>query len=187
MKKLSAVFVFALALVLPLSLASSAQAETAPAATTGVGSGAGLGVGAATFLGGVSGAQVAYDTSMWHLEGLLGFSSRDTGNGANAPTETDIQVGVRGWYHLHRGLNSDFSLGGGIGFNHFSRSNNMGSGTQTLLEPGAQARVFLTPNFVLFGTIGFSIDFGDGVPDHTTGVSFGGHLVNGFGFTYYFR
>jgi len=178
--------VLAPVLALAGSLALAAPVSAQPTTTNAPGGGAGLGIGAATFIGGVSGAQIAYDMPVWHIEGILGFDSRDQNNGPNARSQTDVQVGVRGWYHLHRGTASDFSIGGGIGFNHFSVSDGGGSGTETLLEPGIQARVFLTPNFALFGLAGLSLNFGDPVTAQS-GVRLTGHLVQAFGFTYYFR
>jgi len=178
--------VLAPVLALAGSLAMSSPAAAQPTTTNAPGGGAGLGIGAAAFLGGVYGAQIAYDMPIWHLEGILGFDSRDVNGGNNSPSATDVRVGVRGWYHLHRGTASDFSLGGGIGFNHYSVSNNGGSGTETLLEPGIQARVFLTPNFALFGIAGITLNFGDAVT-RQSGVALDGHTTGSFGFTYYFR
>ena len=149
--------------------------------------GAGLGVGAAQFLGGMTGVEVVYDQPRWHLEGLLGFSSHDQNNGANPPVRTEFTFGVRAWYHLHQGSNADFSIGGGVGFDHFSVSNGGGSGTQTFLEPGAQARVFLSPNFALFGLAGFGLAFGDVAGNVNSGITLGSQLTAAFGFTYYFR
>jgi hypothetical protein len=183
-----------ISLFLLLAAAAPARAETAPARSgsfvygEGNGSGgAGLGVGAAAFLGGMTGVEVVYDQPRWHLEGLLGFNSRDVNNGPNPPIRTEFTFGVRAWYHLHQGSNSDFSIGGGVGFDHVSVSNNGGSGTQTFLEPGAQARIFLSPNFALFGLAGFTLDFGDNVGGVNSGVALGSQLTAGFGFTYFFR
>ena len=183
-----------LSLVFSLVAATPAHAEAPPARTgsfvygDGNGSGgAGLGVGAAAFLGGMTGAEVVYDQPRWHLEGLLGFNSRDQNNGPNPPVRTEFTFGVRAWYHLHQGSNADFSIGGGVGFDHVSVSNNGGTGTQTFLEPGVQARIFLSPNFALFGLAGFTLDFGDNVGGVNSGVALGAQLTAGFGFTYFFR
>jgi hypothetical protein len=77
------------------------------------GGGAGLGIGAVMWLSGFSGAQVVYDQSIWHLEGVFALGSFD--NGPMADRTTAVNFGAAGWYHLHRGSSSDFSLGGGIG------------------------------------------------------------------------
>jgi len=55
----------------------------------------------------MSGVEAVYDQPRWHIEGLLGFDSRDT-NLAGRPTQTEFTFGVRAWYHLHQGANSDF-------------------------------------------------------------------------------
>ena len=121
--------------------------------------GAGLGVGASAFVGGLVGPSVVYDLPRFHLEGVLGFSRVDNG-GAGDTSNTRFQFGARGWYHLHQGVNSDFSIGGGFGVRTINNGNGA-SNTATLLEPGAQARVFLTPNFTFNGTLGFVFALGD--------------------------
>jgi hypothetical protein len=148
--------------------------------------GAGIGVGAAAFLSGVAGPEVVYDQSRFHIEGLLGFRSVKPGNQANPPTQTTLQFGVRGWYHLSRGVNSDFSVGGGVGVQTFSGTGV--SQTATALEPGIQARVFLTPNFTLHVTSGLSFTFGDNVNGGATrGIALATQFLGGFGFAYFFR
>ncbi len=65
----------------------------------------------------------------------------------------------------------------------------MSSATGFTLEPGALARVFLTPNFALEGRVGFAITFGDNNAD-TVIISLGGQTTAttaGFGFTYFIR
>ena len=176
------------------SLVAPAPARAQPVLHSGSGNGsggAGFGVGAAAFLSGMAGVEAVYDQPRWHIEGLLGFDSRD-GLVANAPTTTEFTFGVRGWYHLHQGTNSDFSVGGGVGFDHVSLSNNGGSGTETFFEPGAEARVFLTPNFALFGLAGFTLAFGDVVPRNNntvtrTGIGLASQTNAALGFTYFFR
>ena len=149
-------------------------------------SGAGIGVGAAAFLSGVAGPEVVYDQPKFHIEGLLGFRSQKPGNQANPPTETTLQFGVRGWYHVSRGVSSDFSLGGGVGVQTFSGTGV--SQTATAIEPGIQARVFLTPNFTLHVVSGLSFTFGDNVNGGTTrGISLAPQFLGGFGFAYFFR
>jgi hypothetical protein len=140
-------------------------------------------VGAFAFLSGLTGAAVSWDQSKFHLEGLLGFNSID-GAGAMGDDLTLYRFGVRGWYHLHQGSNSDFSLGGGIGV---ARSSTPGSPTATIFEPGAMARVFLTPNVALYGIAGLSMVFGDSNQGNNVGFGLGGQMTGGFGFTYYFR
>jgi hypothetical protein len=165
-----------------------AQTETPPPVATTAstsGSGAGLGVGAAAFLGGLPGlVDVVYDVRRFHIEGLLGIGSFD--NGANR-TNTAVEVGARGWYHLHVGTNSDFSLGGGVGVRTWSGGPGP-SVTAVLIEPGMQARAFLTPNFTLNLTAGLTLVLGDNVPNGASkGFGLGSQLLGGVGFTYFFR
>jgi hypothetical protein len=180
-------------LLLALAIPTVAQAQEPPppapvvATSTGFGhSGAGFGVGAAAFLSGLNGIEVVYDQTHWHIEGLFGFSSRETG--ANMTT-TAFQFGGRGWYHLHLGSSSDFSLGGGIGMLQASAGN--ASQTATVIEPGMLARVFLTPNFALHAMAGMTMAFGDNVvlgPANTIrGFGLTGQFLGGCGFTYFFR
>jgi hypothetical protein len=178
---------------LSLAAPGAARAQSATARSgpfvfgTGNGSGgAGLGIGAAAFIGGMTGVEVVYDLPRFHLEGLIGFESRDAAVGALTRTRTEFTFGARAWYHLHQGTNSDFSIGGGIGFDNVSLSNNGGSGTQIFVEPGAEARVFLTPSFALFGLAGFSMAFGDATVTGN-GFALASQLTAGFGFTYFFR
>ena len=148
--------------------------------------GAGLGVGAAAFIGGMRGVEVVYDRPRWHLEGLFGFDSREVDLGVFSSTRTEVALGMRAWYHLHMGASSDFSIGGGFGLDDISLSNGGGSGTQFFFEPGAEARVFLTPSFALFGLAGFSVAFGDATVTGN-GFALASQLTAGFGFTYFFR
>jgi hypothetical protein len=176
--------------VLALAAPAPAQAQPVFGSGNGSGGGAGLGVGAAVFLSGMPGVEVAYDLPRFHLEGLIGFDTRDAPTVPGVPTRTEFTVGVRGWYHLHQGTNSDFSVGVGFGFDHLGFDNNAANnalgGTETFVEPGAEARVFLTPNFALFGLAGFSLAFGDAVRV-PTGAALTSQVNAGFGFIYFFR
>jgi hypothetical protein len=153
--------------------------------------GAGLGVGAAAFVSGMVGPQVVYDFGGFHVEGLLGFDHRTNGGGPNPPKVTTFDVGASGWYHLHAGDRSDFSVGGGIGFMIASPSTG-NSSNAIVLEPGVQARVFLSDNFALSGRLALDFVFGDAVGAPPIGAmsehqSLAGQIATGFGFTYYFR
>ena len=152
--------------------------------------GAGLGIGAAGFVSGMFGPQVVYDFGAFHIEGLLGFDHRNAG-GPNPPSITTVDLGVSGWYHMHAGDRSDFSLGGGLGFMIVSPSQG-NSANAIVLEPGAQARVFLSDNFALSGRLALDFVFGDGVGAPPLGgmnehQALAGQITGGFGFTYYFR
>ena len=159
-----------------------------PAARRGahvVGDNAGLGVGAAGFVSGLVGPQADYDFGAFDISALLAFDHRN-GGGAPPPGVTTFDFGVSGWYHLHTGESSDFSVGGGFGIENQSTSPG-GSITSTVLEPGVQMRVFITPNVALQARLGFSLVFGDATPKQSPHIGIAGQTVNGFGFTYYFR
>jgi len=145
----------------------------------GSGGGAGLGVGGVVWLGGLAGAQVVYDQAIWHLEGTLGFVNTSQGGSSS----TTFNIGASGWYHLARGASSDFSLGGGFGFQDVSPPGNAPSTQQFFIEPGAEVRVFLTPNVALSARVGLMLSFGDG----PTTISLNGQTTANFGFTYFFR
>ncbi|HVZ71262.1 MAG TPA: hypothetical protein VHJ20_02710 [Polyangia bacterium] len=179
--------------------AAFAQEAPPPAPVTGetarthgaTRAGAGLGVGAAAFVSGMGGPEVVYDFGAFHVEGLFGFDHRTVGGGPNPPSVTTFDLGASGWYHLHAGDRSDFSVGGGLGFMIASPSQG-NSANAIVLEPGVEARVFLTDNFALSGRLALDFVFGDavnapplgGMSEHT---SLAGQIVTGFGFTYYFR
>jgi hypothetical protein len=177
---------------LALTLAAApafAQTETAPltpppavVVSSPAGGGAGIGIGAVATLGGLAGGEFVYDQSMFHIEGILGYSHTSRAN--NAPSSSDLGFGVGGWYHLFRGVNSDFSLGGVAGLLYDSPAGGP-STTSFTLEPGAEARVFLTPNFALEGRVGFAFTFGDN--NANTVISLGGQTTATFGFTYFIR
>jgi hypothetical protein len=175
--------------------ATPAAAETAPAprhraASSSSSSGAGLGVGAAAFVSGMAGPQVVYDAGPWHAEGLLGFEHH-TDQGMAALSHTSFDVGVSGWYHLHVGDSSDFSVGGGMGFMVSSPSTG-NSATAVVIEPGVQARAFLTSNFALHARMGLGFVFGDNITEFGLGgvgprQVLSGEITSLFGFTYFFR
>ncbi len=185
---------------LALTLAASpalAQTETAPVTpppppavvvSSPAGGGAGLGFGAVAWLGGIQGnqavpvgAQLVYDQSMFHIEVVLGYEhTSPPGMGASA---SSFDFGAAGWYHLFRGVNSDFSIGGGAGLIYTAAGG--ASTTAFDLAPGAEARVFLTPNFALQAQVGFAITFGDN--NTPTSIGINGQTIGAFGFTYFIR
>jgi hypothetical protein len=184
---------------LALCAAAPAFAQTEPppppattpppnaAPMTSMGGGA-IGIGAVTWLGNagvpnepVAGGQFVYDQPAFHLEGVFGYN-HESQNGASA---SDVRFGVAGWYHLARGTNADFSVGGGAGLVYASAMGAGNSATGFTLEPGAEARVFLSPNFALSCRVGFSITFGDN--NSATIFSLGGETTGALGFTYFFR
>jgi hypothetical protein len=179
-----------------LGLGASAQAQETPppseppppppshSSRSSGGDGAGIGVGASFTLGGAAtfapAGQFVYDTSMFHIEGLFGFSSIENGAGDRV---SDFVFGAGGWYHFHKGASSDFSLGGLIAID--TTSGPGPSTTVTSFEPGAQVRTFLTPNVALHARVGLAFRFGD--TGSGTNIGLGGQPAGAFGFTYFFR
>jgi hypothetical protein len=174
------------ALLVTLASARSASAQEPPpppppATNSG---GNGIGVGASAFLSGAAAVQVDYDTYAWDIEGMFSFADRDNGN--NRTSRTDLEAGARGWFHLHHGASSDFSVGGGIGILHSSETGF--SSTTTLIEPGVRARVFVTPNVAVHAVLGLSIVVGDNPGGgNATGIALLPQPLFGLGFTYFFR
>jgi len=163
---------------------ASAQEPPPPPPPATTGGGQGIGVGATAFLSGTAAVQVDYDAAVWDVEGIFSFADRDNGNGGGS--RTYLQAGARGWFHLHHGASSDFSVGGGVGILHASNSGP--SVTTTLIEPGVRARVFVTSNVALHAVLGLSIVVGDNPGnDRATGIALAAQPVVGMGFTYYFH
>lgn len=168
----------------PATPPPTAPAETTSTRSAGSPAAGSFGVGASAFLSGIAGPHVVYDLGGWHIEGLLAFTNF-RGGGPNTPRQTLFDVGVSAWWHLHQGSSTDFSLGGGVGFISLSGD---GDGTSAVaFEPGVLVRWFATPNLALHGRVGLSMVFGDNVGGVNEAVSLGAHLVNSFGFTYFFR
>jgi hypothetical protein len=146
----------------------------------------GLGVGGTMFVSGLAGPEVVYDFGAWHLDGMVAFDSRPFG--VNNDRTTTVQFGVGGWYHLHMGESSDFSVGGAFGLANVSPPQGDGA-TAFEFEPGVQIRAFITPNVALHGGVALVFAFGD----RNTGplskqIALDSNSVTGnFGFTYYFR
>ena len=151
--------ILAICFVTPLSLAVPAGAET------------GVGVGAEALLTGPVGPTVVYQAERFHLAGLLAIDSESS---------TQFVAAGRFWFEAHSGDNSDFSVGGGLGFLNISGDDN--DDTDVFLEAGAQLRAFLTSNVALSATVGFSIFFDEG--DDRFRLS--GQLTGGMGMTYFF-
>lgn len=147
--------------------------------------GAGLGLGGTVPLFGIgpAGANVVYDAGLFHIEGLLGFTSSPMMGGGDR--NNNWIFGAGGWYHLHRGSSSDFSVGALIAINYQSAGG--GSATLTSIEPGALIRAFVTPNVALFARGGLAILLGDSAPGGGANFYFGSQPSIVAGFTYFFR
>jgi hypothetical protein len=187
---------FAIA-VLGVSASAQAQDSTTPPPsetpppppparqTSSGGDGDGIGIGATVPLTGgfFPTGLFVYDTAMFHIEGLFGFTSQPAAPGADRVSVWEFGAG--GWYHFHKGTNSDFSLGGVIAINYTSAPG--GSATLTALEPGAQVRAFLTPNVALHARAGLAILLGDSAPGGGANFYLGGQPAIDAGFAYFFR
>jgi hypothetical protein len=145
----------------------------------------GIGVGATVPLTGgfFPTGLFVYDTSQFHIEGLFGFTSQPSAPGADRVSVWEFGAG--GWFHFHRGVNSDFSLGGVIAINYTSAPG--GSATLTALEPGAQVRAFLTPNLAIHARAGLAILLGDSAPGGGANFYLGGQPAIDAGFAYFFK
>lgn len=170
--------------VIGLAAPAFAQ-EAAPAATepppathhrsSGGATNGAIGVGGTAFLSGLAGVNGVYDLGNFHLEALFGFVRQPVG----ATNATTLSFGVGGWYHLHMGDNSDFSLGGTVGMLH----NSFGDGnTAFAVEPGAMIRAFVTSNVAVHARAGFVMLFDD---DDTFALD--ANVMGGFGATYFFK
>jgi hypothetical protein len=149
--------------------------------------GAGLGIGAtiplaSSIAGFFPAANVVYDTAEFHVEGILGIRSQPN---PGTDRSTSWVFGAGGWYHLHRGSSSDFSLGAALAINYVSAPG--GSATLTSIEPGAMVRAFLTPNVALFARGGLAILLGDSAPGGGANFYLGSQPTIVAGFTYFFR
>lgn len=171
MKKVRAVS-FAVAAALALALAGgSAQAqETAPAAAPARG---GFGVGYAGMLGDApSGLNLIFDGGGWHADAILGVSG---GNG------TGLDLGARGWFHLHNSNAADLSLGGGLGM-MYRDPEGMGESSNIIrIDIGAMIRAFITSNVAVSAFGGLGVWAGDG-----DGFVLTGQPLGSVGAAYYF-
>jgi hypothetical protein len=145
----------------------------------------GLGVGGTMFVSGLTGPEVVYDFGAWHLDGMLAFASVPN---AMDDRGTEFQFGAGGWYHLHMGENSDFSVGGALAVVNSAPPGPNNDATAVELEPGVQIRAFITPNVALHGGLAFVFAFGDRTGPLQKQIALGSTSTTGnFGFTYYFR
>jgi hypothetical protein len=166
----------------PPPAAPMSPPPAAASSSSSMGGGA-IGIGAEAFLSGLNGAEFVYDTSMFHIEAILGYQHISQAN--NGGSSSEFQFGVAGWYHLARGSNADFSIGGGVGLDYHSPMAPAGSFTTFAIEPGAEARFFFSPNFAINARVGFAITTGDN--NQPTAFAINGQETGGLGFTYFFR
>jgi hypothetical protein len=165
---------------------SPPPASAPPPSSGPVVAGGAIGVGAMTsFAPDPRGADalLVYDQPMFHLDLALGYLHISHNN--NNTAESQFRFGLGGWYHLARGSMADFSVGGTVGMSYNSPVGPGTSYTGFSIEPGAEARVFLSPNLALMGRVGFAIDVRDN--NHDSDFAIGGSTIADFGFTYFFR
>jgi opacity protein-like surface antigen len=179
MKKVRALS-YALAAALALvAAAGTAQAQETAAAAPARG---GLGIGIASMLRGPSGLNIVFDGGRWHADAILGIAGDDgTGPGFGGFSGTTIDLGARGWFHLHNSTNADFSLGGGLGFQLLDPDGAPETVNVITIDIGAQIRAFLTSNVALSAFGGLTVLAGD-----ADGFALDGQFVGALGLTYFF-
>ena len=166
------------ALVLVAACVGIGTASTARAETPVHGQ---FGLGIAATLGGPAGINGVFDGGPWHAEATLRLSSADS--------TSRIDLGAHGWFHLHTGASSDFSVGGGLSLDRLDppgdRPAAAGGGsnaTSTVgIDLGFQIRAFVTNNVAVAATGGLQVLTGDG-----DGFVLGGQPIGAFSFTYFF-
>ncbi len=151
--------------------------------------GHGPGIGVEENLGGLSGGSFVYDAGRFRIDAILGITHVSERGGGSF---TELGLGGRFFYVVHRLERADFSLGGGVAIVHADNP----SETNVQVELAAQIRVFVAPNVSLSGSLGFVIVTADNdvllggpvTPENGDGTfGFGGQLLAGLGITYYFR
>ncbi len=160
LKTLTLVASVALTLLVP-----SANAERESAVGVGV-------QGLLAAPGTLFGPTLVYQSSSFHIEGILAFS--DIGN------QTDLGLAGRFWYAVHQTDRSDFSVGGGLGFLIDDQGNTNDLNIE--IDLGAQLRAFIVPNVSLNASLGFVVVTNDGA---NTIAATGGLLAT-TGITYFF-
>ncbi len=144
--------------------------------TTSTAGPTGWGVGAeAMLLGGPAGAAIVYDMGDMHVDGILSMAAGDN---------TQLGLGGRLLWVLHRSSAADFSLGGGLGVLHNDRNGNNDSVTDFHVEAIGQIRAFITQNVALSTTLGFGVNLNDGRDDS---FAFGGQFLTSAGLVYFFQ
>ena len=119
----------------------------------------------------------------FHVDGIFGFDH--TGS-------TSLDVGARGWYHIHAAPSADLSLGIGMAmvtWNGTAPATPPATGTVPSrqwdfeMDVGAQMRVFVVPNVALLAGLGLGLY----VPDNgASTIRLSGNIMNSIGLAYYF-
>jgi hypothetical protein len=157
-----AVTAFLSALLAP----ATAAAEDSPVAGR-------FGVGIVSTLGPNTGLNVVYDGGPWHADATLALSDVDS--------DSRIGIGAHGWFHLHHGASSDFSLGGGLTLDRYNPSGAPPVQSRVGIDLGMQIRAFVTSNVAVGARGGLLVLTGD-----QDGFVLGGEPVGEFSLTYFF-
>jgi hypothetical protein len=153
------------ALVL-LAGARPAAAEDSPVAGK-------IGVGIVSSLGPNTGLNVVYDGGPWHADATLALSSIES--------NSRIGLGAHGWFHLHHGASSDFSLGGGVELDRNDPSGPAETSNRVGIDLGMMIRAFVTSNVAVGVRGGLQVITGS-----QDGFVLGGEPVGAFSLTYFF-
>lgn len=161
-------------------VATTLAVTSGPALAQGGGSSIGVGVEqmlmpGTGFAGGPAGPAFVYDPGPWHLDAILHLVSS---NGSQ------LGLGARAFYVLHRSSAADFSIGGGLGLLRNDPDGPSNDRTDFNVEGAAQIRAFITSNVALSTTFGIGIALRDGQDDV---FAFGGQFLGSLGLVYFFR
>jgi hypothetical protein len=132
-----------------------------------------LGLGVVETFGGNTGLNLVFDGGPWHAEGLLFLSGIEG--------DSRIDLGARGWFHLHSTTNADFSVGGGLGIDRWDPSGDNNTRTVVGIDLGFNIRAFVTSNVAVGAFGGLRVATGD-----RDGFQLGGTPLGAFSLTYFF-
>ena len=141
----------------------------APATAYAGGSAGSIGVGVEISLTGSQDISVNYDAGPFHVGGAIGYSDSRPGTG---PSDNDVRLSGRFYYHLHSTALADFGIGGEAAVEDQSGPDN----TLFDIAGGFQIRSFISTNVALSFTGGFVIGLAndDGIALDGTPVGFAG-------------
>jgi hypothetical protein len=165
-------------ILIPLATLALALVAGARAAHAGGNKGS-FGVGYEQMLSGPGGVSVNYDGGQFHAGGFVGFANNDFALGGD---DSDVDFGVRFYWHAHSTAMADFGVGGGFGFLLENRPDPMNDLSELYFDLGGQIRYFPgVANVALSATFGLAIGVND-----ADGVALGGAPEAAFGVHYYF-
>jgi hypothetical protein len=132
-----------------------------------------IGVGIVSTLAGTGGLNVVYDGGPWHADASLLLASIES--------TSDLGLGAHGWFHLHHGASSDFSLGGGLELDRHDPSGPAETTNRVGIDLGMMIRAFVTSNVAIGARGGLQVITGS-----QDGFVLGGEPVGAFSLTYFF-